>query len=146
MTMLLMYHSLSNSRDAEIIALMSTLYYGFLRISEGVNLRLNDVNFEQDTLTLCIRSSKIDQFGKSELVIIKNSQMQYSPFCWLKQHIVSIIKNMLKERLYSHVAFFCRAKECNTFILFVFHMKNLETWNYDQKGHSNSICVVATHY
>ena len=71
-----MMQKLINCKETsdEMNAFISLSYYGFLRISETLNLRYRDISYdEQGRLKLLIPYSKTDQSGKSATVFINKS-------------------------------------------------------------------------
>ena len=64
---------------------ISLMYYGFLRISELTNLKYNDISIEENGITLNIRISKNDPFGKGCICYIQNSNTPYSPHILLNR-------------------------------------------------------------
>lgn len=85
----------------EIKALISVLYYGFLRISEGVNLKYKDVTYDDNgRMMLLIPFSKTDQSGKSVTVFISPTSTAYSPFIWLKNYIENTYKGNDEEKIF----------------------------------------------
>ena len=61
---------------------MPLSYYGFLRISELQNLKLEDIVFDsqEKRLILNIRFSKTDQYGKGTQAFIYENDKKYSPY------------------------------------------------------------------
>lgn len=61
---------------------MSLSYYGFLRISELLNLTTNDlvIDTTNSRLIVNIRYSKTDQFGKGEKIYLYDNDLNYSPY------------------------------------------------------------------
>ncbi|OHT07334.1 hypothetical protein TRFO_24500 [Tritrichomonas foetus] len=73
------------SKRIKIGFFMTVMFFGFLRISEALNLTRKDINLKQnDMIKVLIRNSKTDQEGKGQYVIIKDGGQAYSPFRYLE--------------------------------------------------------------
>lgn len=69
--------------NAEMNAFISIMYYGFLRISECLNLRYKDVQIDENgRIKILIPYSKTDQNGKTVTIYISKTETSYSPFIW----------------------------------------------------------------
>lgn len=80
----------SHETTEEMNAFVSISYYGFLRISETLNIRLKDVSFDEEgRIMLLIPYSKNDQNGKTATVFINKTTTSYSPFKWFISFIDS---------------------------------------------------------
>lgn len=78
----------STETTDEINALVSVLYFGFLRISEATNLKHKDVGIDKTgRLMLNIPFSKTDQTGKSITIYIGKTEAPYSPYIWFLNFI-----------------------------------------------------------
>ncbi|OHT10240.1 hypothetical protein TRFO_04238 [Tritrichomonas foetus] len=76
---------LSVKKESKLAFLMTVMFFGFLRISEALNLTRKDINLKQnDMMEVLIRNSKTDQEGKGQYVIIKDGGQAYSPFRYLE--------------------------------------------------------------
>lgn len=62
-------------------------FAGFLRISELINLRNTDIEFEETHIKLNIRSSKTDQCNAAQTVIIAKTEKLTCPFNVLKLYM-----------------------------------------------------------
>lgn len=62
-------------------------YTGFLRIDEAINLRRNDVHFEEDHMKLFITHSKCDQEGHGSWVHIAKTSNPTCPYKILRKYL-----------------------------------------------------------
>ena len=68
---------------------MTTMFSGFLRISEALSLRREDVDICDNFMMITIKSSKTDQEGKREKVYISQTSKERSAYNWMKLYLES---------------------------------------------------------
>jgi integrase len=66
-------------------SMISMMYYGFLRFSEAANLQYREIVEDEDGMTLTIRQSKTDAFGKGAICFIQKSDTPYCACHWFRQ-------------------------------------------------------------
>lgn len=62
-------------------------FSGFFRYSELSSIRMNDLSFKSDHVSIRIRCSKTDQIGKGTDVVIAATGNKLCPVSWLKKYI-----------------------------------------------------------
>jgi integrase len=72
------------SKDMAILTLM---YFGFLRVSEICHLRIHDIEYTDEYWAIQIRASKTDKFGHGTIIYIYRNTTIYSCFYWLLMFI-----------------------------------------------------------
>jgi integrase len=72
-------------RATFLFAMITLMYYGFLRFSEAANLRQSDVQEEEGGIMITIRQSKTDPFAKGTICFIQESDTPYSACEWLRR-------------------------------------------------------------
>ncbi len=86
--LLLKYPSFVNLRLSAMIALG---FYGFMRISEILNLKWSDLSFEQDHVCVYIRNAKTDVYRDGQFVYIARAREEHCP--------VNILHNYMSESI-----------------------------------------------
>lgn len=81
-----------DAQDVEDMAIMSLGYFGFLRLSEIVGLRTEDVQLTKDRIRLHIRRSKTDQGGNGVECYILRTNRPYDAVFWM--HLFSCQKDL----------------------------------------------------
>lgn len=82
------YTSSSNLVDMRFIIICLVGFFGFLRISELLEVKIKDIQFSEEGATIFIHKSKTDQMRSGNTIYI--SEMKSSPYCpiaWLKKYI-----------------------------------------------------------
>ena len=73
--------------EVSVMTIISMCFYGFLRLSECLALKHDQISIEEERIVITIEISKTNQTGKEEKVFIHNSSTNYSPFVWYPIHI-----------------------------------------------------------
>ena len=90
-------HSLSHLidlgkvKDIQGMLISSLCFYGFLRISECLRLRVENINIDvNDRMIITIDFSKTNQNGCNEKLYIYRTQTRYSPFIWYPIYLENV--------------------------------------------------------
>ena len=79
------FDSLVHVRDLAMILLC---YAGFLRFNDMSNLRCSDITFENDFLTLHLRSSKTDVYREGRDVLVAKGSTIACPYAMLQRYMI----------------------------------------------------------
>jgi integrase len=115
-----------------LMAMMTLMYYGFLRFSEANALLLSDVHIDDSgSITLVIRASKTDPLAKGTICFIKNSGTSYSPLKYLTA--LSNIERVPKN----HPFGICNRAFNHSLLKLLTDVHNLLQTNWSPDGYSS---------
>ena len=86
---ILQFHASDSLMDLRLSALITTMFLGFLRVSEALSLTMADISFDNHTVTLQLLQSKTDQFRNGQQVPITQSENQCCAFRALRRYVKS---------------------------------------------------------
>ena len=81
------YRSPSNLLHHRFIVLCLLGFNGFLRISELSEIRVGDLEFDDECLKITIPKAKNDQIREGHIVFIARSNSDYCPVRWAQQYL-----------------------------------------------------------
>ena len=82
------FYETENSLKGMRICTMCILgFSGFLRFNEIASLRMKDVQFHNDFISICISRSKTDQLNKGTNIEIARTNNKLCPLSWLTRYV-----------------------------------------------------------
>lgn len=106
---ILHFFPVSMSDNARFMLLISLCWHCFLRVSEAMQLKKEDLNFDSEKLSVFIRSSKTDQLGEGETCYVYPSNAASNPIHYLEVlnflNTGENISGMSIQALRSHLKF-----------------------------------------
>ena len=83
------YGSSDNLINHRFIVICVIGFAGFLRISELLNLQIQDIKFKESWYEITIKKSKTDQIREGNIVFIAKTSTPTCPVFWLKKYLSS---------------------------------------------------------
>ena len=95
----------NDETKTEVMTLMSFLYFGFLLISEAVNMTFRNIGFDEERrMIIFIPYSKTDQIGRGETIYMSPNTEKYSVFKWFAVYCEKYIDISHEKRSFHRVS------------------------------------------
>ena len=113
--------------QVEFMVIASLCFYGFLRLSECISLKFNQIILdEKERMVITLEKSKTNQTGKKEIIYIHKTNTSYSPFLWY-----SIYQNIKQPSIDGMLFSFTQSQfryQLKSLLAFVVPRENLDKY------------------